>query len=155
MQVDKHPGPVISDLEKCIVALDQAAAKGSCHNHGTCHSYHDLDIMICRALGYEARPYGRSALHRIRKPGQPAFWTPPRLTSCLDDAVEWLLPRGCAVIPRSPIKVCALGLARLVDKLEGGRVCRICGCTDHAACPGGCSWHERDLCSACADGVLR
>lgn len=29
-------------------------------------------------------------------------------------------------------------------------VCRSCGCTDERACPGGCSWVEEDLCSACA-----
>lgn len=28
------------------------------------------------------------------------------------------------------------------------RACAVCGCTDEAACPGGCSW-EPDLCSAC------
>lgn len=27
--------------------------------------------------------------------------------------------------------------------------CRECGCTDEAACDGGCSWVEADLCSAC------
>ncbi len=30
------------------------------------------------------------------------------------------------------------------------RTCRECGCTDERACPGGCSWVEEDLCSACA-----
>jgi hypothetical protein len=30
------------------------------------------------------------------------------------------------------------------------RTCRVCGCTDERACPGGCSWVEEDLCSACA-----
>ena len=29
--------------------------------------------------------------------------------------------------------------------------CRVCGCTEHQACPGGCYWVEDDLCSACAD----
>lgn len=27
--------------------------------------------------------------------------------------------------------------------------CRICGCTDDHACPGGCSWVAPDLCSTC------
>ena len=27
--------------------------------------------------------------------------------------------------------------------------CRVCGCTNQHACPGGCSWVEMDLCSAC------
>ena len=28
--------------------------------------------------------------------------------------------------------------------------CRKCGCTEEKACPGGCTWVEPDLCSACA-----
>lgn len=31
------------------------------------------------------------------------------------------------------------------------RQCRECGCTEDAACDGGCEWVERDLCSACAE----
>lgn len=27
--------------------------------------------------------------------------------------------------------------------------CRVCGCTDALACPGGCWWVEPDLCSSC------
>lgn len=34
---------------------------------------------------------------------------------------------------------------------DGHGTCRICGCTDDAACPGGCYWVESDLCSCCAD----
>lgn len=30
------------------------------------------------------------------------------------------------------------------------RSCRVCGCTDDRACPGGCSWVDEGLCSACA-----
>lgn len=29
--------------------------------------------------------------------------------------------------------------------------CRMCGCTDSHACPGGCFWVEADLCSVCAE----
>lgn len=29
------------------------------------------------------------------------------------------------------------------------RVCRICGCTQMNACPGGCYWIADDLCSQC------
>jgi hypothetical protein len=28
--------------------------------------------------------------------------------------------------------------------------CRVCGCTELDACPGGCSWAEENLCSRCA-----
>lgn len=31
------------------------------------------------------------------------------------------------------------------------RRCRACGCTDDAACDGGCSWAEADLCSRCVE----
>ena len=33
---------------------------------------------------------------------------------------------------------------------SGTRACRSCACTDDVACPGGCTWYEYDLCSACA-----
>lgn len=31
------------------------------------------------------------------------------------------------------------------------RTCRECGCTDAAACEGGCYWIEKDLCSKCVE----
>jgi hypothetical protein len=33
--------------------------------------------------------------------------------------------------------------------MDAVRTCRDCGCTAATACPGGCSWVEADLCSAC------
>ncbi len=30
------------------------------------------------------------------------------------------------------------------------RRCRVCGCTNNRACPGGCYWVAIDLCSKCA-----
>jgi hypothetical protein len=33
--------------------------------------------------------------------------------------------------------------------------CRVCGCTDDRACPGGCVWAEPNLCSRCALGRRR
>lgn len=54
-------------------------------------------------------------------------------------------------------------LARAVEEVVGGTLfarpkevcmvnwqCRRCGCTDARACPGGCSWVEKNLCSRCA-----
>ena len=32
----------------------------------------------------------------------------------------------------------------------GFRRCRVCGCSEHDACPGPCAWVEEDLCSRCA-----
>lgn len=33
---------------------------------------------------------------------------------------------------------------------EKKQSCRVCGCTDISACPGGCHWVNDDLCSKCA-----
>jgi len=35
------------------------------------------------------------------------------------------------------------------DILKVTQACRVCGCTEERACPGGCCWVEVDLCSAC------
>lgn len=35
------------------------------------------------------------------------------------------------------------------------RKCRVCGCDDFHACPGGCSWAEPDLCSCCAGKAVQ
>jgi hypothetical protein len=35
------------------------------------------------------------------------------------------------------------------------RACRVCGCTDDRACPGGCWWAAEDLCSACVGAPRR
>jgi len=34
---------------------------------------------------------------------------------------------------------------------DNEQVCRVCGCTEDNACPGGCSWVEPDLCSRCVE----
>lgn len=33
--------------------------------------------------------------------------------------------------------------------------CRFCRCTEEDSCPAGCCWIEVDLCSVCADFLLR
>lgn len=47
--------------------------------------------------------------------------------------------------PASPEEAQAL----MAKNLGTMRKCRVCGCDDFHACPGGCSWVEDDLCSAC------
>lgn len=37
------------------------------------------------------------------------------------------------------------------ENLPMVKTCRVCGCTDDNACPGGCYWVEDDLCSRCAE----
>ncbi len=33
--------------------------------------------------------------------------------------------------------------------------CRVCGCTENKACPGGCWWVEEYLCSSCKNKSLK
>lgn len=37
----------------------------------------------------------------------------------------------------------------VLSAFDALRACRVCGCTELNACPGGCCWVEEDLCSAC------
>lgn len=37
-----------------------------------------------------------------------------------------------------------------VDEILGVQRCHVCGCTDDAACDGGCWWVDADLCSSCS-----
>lgn len=39
-------------------------------------------------------------------------------------------------------------VARCLAEEAGVQVCRVCGCTDLAACSPPCSWVEADLCSS-------
>ena len=39
-----------------------------------------------------------------------------------------------------------------LSSTETKRRCRVCGCTETTACPGGCHWVEADLCSSCHAG---
>ena len=36
-------------------------------------------------------------------------------------------------------------------QLRGCRACRVCGCSDDWACPGGCAWAGPDLCTHCME----
>ncbi|QAT49139.1 hypothetical protein EQM14_04760 [Caproiciproducens sp. NJN-50] len=36
-----------------------------------------------------------------------------------------------------------------LERVSTEEVCRICGCTQDNACPGGCWWIKEDLCSSC------
>ena len=51
-----------------------------------------------------------------------------------------------------PRKGIIQGIERRMRKIqkETPKKCRVCGCTDYKACPGGCYWVEADLCSQCA-----
>ena len=59
----------------------------------------------------------------------------------LDAAIE-LLERAAADAPT------LLPSGKFLFTPKG--TCRVCGCTDEHACPGGCVWAEPNLCSRCA-----
>jgi hypothetical protein len=42
-------------------------------------------------------------------------------------------------------------VAAYAERGGAKRRCRVCGCVDNHACPGGCWWVDKDLCSACAE----
>ncbi|WP_447979068.1 hypothetical protein [Candidatus Nitrospira bockiana] len=44
---------------------------------------------------------------------------------------------------------CAMEADGWCANAPGEATCRVCGCTELAACPGGCVWAEPDLCSRC------
>jgi len=43
-----------------------------------------------------------------------------------------------------------LGDIRMKPSLAAPRICRVCACSQHDACVGGCAWVDVDLCSSCA-----
>ncbi|TAH39267.1 MAG: hypothetical protein EYC70_00335 [Planctomycetota bacterium] len=47
------------------------------------------------------------------------------------------------------LQVAAVALSALEAFDRHPQRCRRCGCTEVAACPGGCAWLEEDLCTAC------
>ncbi|MBI5520230.1 MAG: hypothetical protein HY916_09235 [Desulfovibrio sp.] len=55
--------------------------------------------------------------------------------------------------PRGREKVCEI-IERLWEEQDADDpACRVCGCTEFMACPGGCWWVEPDLCSSCAQAA--
>lgn len=40
-----------------------------------------------------------------------------------------------------------------LEHLGAARKCRVCGCTEHNACDGGCCWVGEDLCSSCVASI--
>ena len=61
------------------------------------------------------------------------------------DSVEGVNPKFAADI-REKVTEC-----EVAQPTPG--VCRVCGCTDRKACPGGCSWADesRTICSQCVN----
>ena len=74
----------------------------------------------------------------------------------LDNVVrfEWPIPYrgmpGVFVVPESALET-ERGYPWEWPAGPRPQTCRICGCTEHSPCEGGCWWVESDLCSACVD----
>jgi hypothetical protein len=52
-------------------------------------------------------------------------------------------------LEKAPPKQKAAAKKKTAPKPKEEQKCRVCGCTDSSPCPDGCSWVEKDLCSAC------
>lgn len=59
------------------------------------------------------------------------------------------VPMSIALAIRSAPAASSVTGAIWADAVWPEQFCRVCGCTEDAACDGGCSWVEPDLCSAC------
>ena len=62
---------------------------------------------------------------------------------------EALCCKACPDNPELMEKDDAEACGCYCPKMDGGSVCRVCGCSEEDACEDGCSWVEDDLCSAC------
>ena len=116
----------IDDLAHELHLAPAAALRDALREHADA-SNRSKDRLLA-ILGYE--------IHRLQ-------------TTCVDVAAalfELAGARGVADDVRD-------GAGELCDMLDAARVstriCVGCGCTEFNACPGGCSWVGRDLCSRC------
>lgn len=67
-----------------------------------------------------------------------------------DDDEETFLGKVDAALEAASIKTLDTAIPMVLGEVSGwSPICRECGCTDDAACEGGCTWVEEDLCSAC------
>ena len=62
-----------------------------------------------------------------------------------NDCAHYARCKGLGVIRQEPQRACDWWPIRFVQAKQ----CRVCGCSEYNACPGGCYWVEEDLCSQC------
>ena len=58
-----------------------------------------------------------------------------------------------APTPGSQLVTTGTGGRYCLSCLPAVEICRGCGCTDEVACPGGCSWASKGICSTCEGSV--
>lgn len=56
---------------------------------------------------------------------------------------------GLVKTPEGELLILATGAMYCARCAPGVDICRGCGCTDEAGCPGGCWWAGQGLCSHC------
>lgn len=80
------------------------------------------------------------------------YWRADRIDKIVGwDAAEYEGARMMAGFVHNALGEDTIASLPLPDLAPIGiRACRVCGCTDDCACPGGCSWVAPDLCSSCA-----
>jgi nucleoside 2-deoxyribosyltransferase len=119
-------------------ALEHTVAKAGFERDMTALEGCDICVLVLPCgrsahleLGFAAGA-GKPTLIYITEPQEPELMY--KMVDCICTTMEELL-QECA------------SYAYEVD----GQKCRVCGCTDAHACPGGCYWVTDDLCSSCAE----
>ena len=74
--------------------------------------------------------------------------------------VEWLewwqkfgYLYGLDLLDDPDAKPTIVAMRQLKTRVTGVAMCEECGCTEDAACPGGCTWIRPGLCSDCEDSA--
>lgn len=137
--------------------------RAALERHGIPHRFGDLQKAGIAALGKLGVPQLRSLLVDMGAGDRPSSTYKNEYLPAWRDACELVgldMKTFEAQVPKAGTKAKGKKAARAVEASEddeqldddagGERACRECGCTEDAACEGGCSWVEADLCSACA-----
>ena len=96
-----------------------------------------------RAVGAPIGKTKSATADAIAAAAKAKRWTPPAM-------LELLVAPKVAPPTKAPATKKRAAAAVSKSKRVRERSCRVCGCTEAQACPGGCHWVGRDLCSACA-----
>ena len=154
-------------LEATPIPWARARSRGRRHFTSTRTKHHGWNFQQVFSIALETRPAftGAVAMAAIfRMPD--ARWTDADNLSKLvldagtkaklwrdDSHVTAPLPyleldkkRPRTLLAFAPIRS---SIPRYPKTIEGERACLHCGCTERRACPGGCSWASRHVCTLC------
>lgn len=140
-------GPYSADPEACVQAAIDAADQLLHHGHAPLVPHLKHPWITQTGHSYEAwlaldMAWVEAADVVLRLPGE---------SPGADREVAHARAHGIPVVD---------SLDELPARQEDVPACRVCGCTDEAACPGGCHWipdptGAGDLCDRCDGAVLR